>query len=51
MSGIIAVYGLVIAVLIAGAVQPPPSAHLSLYTYVSKSLNLETMVDIDSRLI
>lgn len=32
MSGIIAVYGLVIAVLIAGALQP--SRNMSLYTYV-----------------
>ncbi|XHG00118.1 v-type proton ATPase 16 kDa proteolipid subunit 2 [Aspergillus wentii] len=31
MSGIIAVYGLVIAVLIAGDVAPPPT-HISLYT-------------------
>ncbi|KAL2833562.1 V-type proton ATPase 16 kDa proteolipid subunit 2 [Aspergillus pseudoustus] len=32
MSGIIAVYGLVIAVLIAGDLSPPPSQTLSLYT-------------------
>jgi hypothetical protein len=34
MSGIIAVYGLVIAVLIAGAMAPPPTQHMSLYTCV-----------------
>lgn len=35
MSGIIAVYGLVIAVLIAGDMQPPASGqNTSLYTYV-----------------
>jgi len=34
MSGIIAVYGLVIAVLIAGDMAPPPTQHMSLYTYV-----------------
>lgn len=34
MSGIIAVYGLVIAVLISGAMNPPPSQNISLYTYV-----------------
>ncbi|KAE8152026.1 vacuolar ATPase proteolipid subunit C [Aspergillus avenaceus] len=32
MSGIIAVYGLVIAVLIAQDVQPPPTQNTSLYT-------------------
>jgi len=32
MSGIIAVYGLVIAVLIAGAMSPPPTQHMSLFT-------------------
>ncbi|OKL64534.1 V-type proton ATPase proteolipid subunit 2 [Talaromyces atroroseus] len=32
MSGIIAVYGLVIAVLISGAMNPPPSQNISLYT-------------------
>ncbi|KAJ0415102.1 V-type proton ATPase 16 kDa proteolipid subunit 2 [Aspergillus carlsbadensis] len=32
MSGIIAVYGLVIAVLIAGDLSPPPAQTLSLYT-------------------
>lgn len=35
MSGIIAVYGLVIAVLIAQAVGP--GTNMSLYTYVSHS--------------
>ena len=34
MSGIIAVYGLVISVLIAGDMDPPPNKHMSLYTYV-----------------
>jgi hypothetical protein len=33
MSGIIAVYGLVISVLIAGAVNP--DSNMSLYTYVA----------------
>ena len=33
MAGIIAVYALVIAVLIAGDLQPPPATY-SLYTYV-----------------
>ena len=33
MSGIIAVYGLVIAVLIAGDLAPPPTQNMSLYTY------------------
>ncbi|GIK00257.1 V-type proton ATPase 16 kDa proteolipid subunit 2 [Aspergillus viridinutans] len=32
MSGIIAVYGLVIAVLIAGDMAPPPTQNMSLYT-------------------
>ncbi|QKX63546.1 uncharacterized protein TRUGW13939_10717 [Talaromyces rugulosus] len=32
MSGIIAVYGLVIAVLISGALNPPPTQNTSLYT-------------------
>ncbi|PWY80198.1 V-type ATPase [Aspergillus eucalypticola CBS 122712] len=32
MSGIIAVYGLVISVLIAGDMDPPPNKHMSLYT-------------------
>ncbi|KAH8701826.1 vacuolar ATPase proteolipid subunit C [Talaromyces proteolyticus] len=32
MSGIIAVYGLVIAVLISGALNPPPQQNTSLYT-------------------
>lgn len=32
MSGIIAVYGLVVAVLIAGAINPPPTQHISLYS-------------------
>jgi V-type H+-transporting ATPase proteolipid subunit len=32
MSGIIAVYALVIAVLIAGDIGPPPSQHYSLFT-------------------
>ncbi|KAF7588717.1 v-type proton ATPase 16 kDa proteolipid subunit 2 [Aspergillus hancockii] len=32
MSGIIAVYGLVIAVLIAQDMQPPPTQNMSLYT-------------------
>ncbi|KAI9367497.1 hypothetical protein BJX61DRAFT_299690 [Aspergillus egyptiacus] len=32
MSGIIAVYGLVIAVLIAGDLNPPPLQNMSLYT-------------------
>jgi V-type H+-transporting ATPase proteolipid subunit len=35
MSGIIAVYGLVISVLIAGAMDP--SGHMSLYTYVLRA--------------
>lgn len=34
MSGIIAVYGLVVAVLIANAMNPPPGQNTSLYTYV-----------------
>lgn len=34
MSGIIAVYGLVISVLIAGQVKPPPDQNTSLYEYV-----------------
>lgn len=37
MSGIIAVYGLVIAVLIAGDMQPPPLQNTSLYTYVCRT--------------
>lgn len=32
MSGIIAVYGLVIAVLIAGDLEPPPTSNYSLFT-------------------
>ena len=32
MSGIIAVYGLVIAVLISGRVQPPTKEHYSLFS-------------------
>jgi hypothetical protein len=35
MSGIIAVYGLVIAVLIAGDMAPPPTQNMSLYTSVT----------------
>lgn len=31
MSGIIAVYALVVAVLIAGSMKPPPDVHYSLY--------------------
>ena len=31
MSGIIAVYSLVVAVLIAGNMKPPPQAHYSLF--------------------
>lgn len=31
MSGIIAVYALVVAVLIAGSMKPPPDMHYSLY--------------------
>lgn len=34
MAGIIAVYGLVVAVLIAGGLGPPPQKTYSLYTYV-----------------
>lgn len=33
MSGIIAVYSLVIAVLIAGDINPPPDQHYSLFKY------------------
>lgn len=35
MSGIIAVYALVIAVLIAGDIGPPPGQEYSLYRYIS----------------
>lgn len=34
MSGIIAVYALVISVLIAGDMGPPPQQNYSLFTYV-----------------
>jgi V-type H+-transporting ATPase 16kDa proteolipid subunit len=34
MAGIIAVYSLVISVLIAGDLQPPPGANYSLFKYV-----------------
>lgn len=34
MAGIIAVYGLVVAVLIAGDLGPPPETQYSLYAYV-----------------
>lgn len=40
MSGIIAVYGLVISVLIAGQVKPPPEQNTSLYQYVHSSIDL-----------
>lgn len=45
MSGIIAVYGLVIAVLIAGAMNPPPTQNISLYTYVFTGSTLIRDVD------
>ena len=35
MSGIIAVYSLVIAVLIAGDIAPPPGQNYALFTYDS----------------
>lgn len=37
MAGIIAVYGLVVAVLIAGDLGPPPETQYSLYAYVELS--------------
>ena len=47
MSGIIAVYGLVIAVLIAGDLAPPPTQNTSLYTYVRLQSEYVGYVDID----
>lgn len=47
MSGIIAVYGLVIAVLIAGDLAPPPTQNTSLYTYVRLQSQYVGYVDID----
>ena len=47
MSGIIAVYGLVIAVLIAGDLAPPPTQNTSLYTYVRSKSQYIGHVDID----
>ena len=44
MSGIIAVYGLVVAVLIANAMNPPPDQNTSLYTYVSEFITSIWMV-------
>jgi V-type H+-transporting ATPase 16kDa proteolipid subunit len=38
MSGIIAVYSLVIAVLIAGDMEPPPGQKYDLFTYGQSSL-------------
>ena len=40
MAGIIAVYSLVIAVLIAGDLEPPPGQNYSLFKYVQRSIML-----------
>lgn len=48
MSGIIAVYGLVVAVLIANAMNPPPGQNTSLYTYVSKYMVSMGVVQVGS---
>lgn len=45
MAGIIAVYSLVIAVLIAGDMGPPPQQHYSLYTY-ARSLPILTSIQV-----
>lgn len=39
MSGIIAVYSLVIAVLIASDIAPPPDMHYSLFKYADTLTN------------
>lgn len=42
MAGIIAVYGLVVAVLIAGDLGPPPETQYSLYAYVKLIIPWDT---------
>ena len=42
MAGIIAVYSLVIAVLIAGDLSPPPEQHYSLFKYTEPYQKRET---------
>lgn len=42
MAGIIAVYSLVIAVLIASDLEPPPGANYSLFKYVSIYIRKES---------
>lgn len=49
MAGIIAVYSLVIAVLIAGDINPPPSQNYSLYKFVTlgRSMSHEILTNRD----
>lgn len=43
MAGIIAIYGLVVAVLIAGVLAPPPN--YSLFKYVTLFLHVLTLIE------
>lgn len=48
MAGIIAVYSLVISVLIAGDLSPPPKKNYSLYRYVRRGI-LHIILDLTTR--